>query len=125
MPFIRFRLGDQVTPGDAPFTLKEVQGRLIDRFVLPDGSTFHPFTLVNPLLHEAPWLLQYQLVQERADRIRVRLVPLPGEDPPAQADDAVRRTLSGRLGASVSVEIEMSEYIPAGPNGKFRPYYRA
>ncbi len=125
MPFIRFRLGDIVTRAEAPYTLKEIQGRLIDRFVLPDGSSIHPFTLVNPLLHHAPWLLQYQLVQERADRIRVRLVPLPGAYPTPYALEAVRATLQGRLGAAVSVEVELAERIPAGANGKFRPYYRA
>jgi phenylacetate-CoA ligase len=125
MPFIRFGLGDMVTRGETPSTLKEIQGRLIDRFVLPDGSTIHPFTLVNPLLHNAPWLLQYQLVQERADRIRVKLVPMHGAHPTPHAVEAVRKTLSGRLGAAVSVEVELAEHIPAGANGKSRPYYRA
>jgi phenylacetate-CoA ligase len=125
MPFIRFRLGDMVTRGDEPSTLNEIQGRLIDRFVLPDGSTIHPFTLVNPLLHNAPWLLQYQLVQERTDRIRVKLVPMPGAHPTPCAFDAVRKTLTARLGAAVSVEVELTEHIPADASGKFRPYYRA
>ena len=47
MPFIRFRLGDLVTRGPLQCpcgatnsTLMQVQGRLIDRFVLPDGRTF-------------------------------------------------------------------------------------
>jgi phenylacetate-CoA ligase len=124
MPFIRFRLGDIVTRGEAPSTLKEIQGRLIDRFVLPDGSTIHPFTLVNPLLHSAPWLLQYQLVQERTGRILVKLVPMPDAHPTPYAVEAVRTMLNARLGAAVSVEIELAEQIPTGATGKFRPYYR-
>jgi phenylacetate-coenzyme A ligase PaaK-like adenylate-forming protein len=125
MPFIRFRLGDIVTRGDAPFSLKEIQGRLIDRFVLPDGSTVHPYTLVNPLLQEAPWLLQYQLVQERTDRIRVMLVPMRGAHPTQHAVETVRTTLNRHLGAAIRVEVELTERIPPDPNGKFRPYYRA
>lgn len=124
MPFIRFRLGDIVTRGEAPYTLQEIQGRLIDRFVLPDGSSIHPFTLVGPLVHEAPWLLQYQIVQERADRIRVRLVALPEAHPTPHAVEAVRATLNERLGTSVRVEAELAERIPASESGKFRPYYR-
>jgi phenylacetate-CoA ligase len=125
MPFIRFRLGDVVTLGEAPWTLREIQGRLIDRFVLPDRSTIHPFVLVNPLLHNAPWLLQYQLVQELPDRIRVKLVPMPGAHPTTHALESVRKVLGDRLGATVSVEIELTDHIPADATGKFRPYYRA
>jgi phenylacetate-CoA ligase len=125
MPFIRYRQGDVVTRGETPSTLTEIQGRLVDGFVLPDGSTVHPYTLVNPLLDAAPWLRQYQLVQERADRIRVQLVPLPGVQPAPDAMETVRKALHGRLAAGVEVAIELTDYLPPGANGKFRPYYRA
>lgn len=125
MPCIRFRPRGHSKSGGAPSTLKEIQGRLIDRFVLPDGSTIHPFTLVNPLLHIAPWLLQYQLVQERTGRILVKLVPIRDAHPTPYAVEAVRTTLNPRLGGTVSVEIELAEQIPNGASGTFRPYYRA
>lgn len=125
MPFLRFRLGDLVTRGESPSTLKEIQGRSMDRFVLPGGSSLHPYALVNPLLRSAPWLRQFQLVQEREDRILVKLVPSAGAYPAPDAVEAVRRVLSALLGAGVVVVVELAECIPPEANGKFRPYYRA
>lgn len=125
MPFLRFRLGDLVTLGESPSTLKEIQGRSMDRFVLPGGSSLHPYALVKPLLQNAPWSRQFQLIQERDGRIRVKLVPLAGADPAPEAVDAVRRALNELLGAGVVVEVELTECIAPEANGKFRPYYRA
>ncbi|MCZ7384318.1 MAG: hypothetical protein O8C63_06155 [Candidatus Methanoperedens sp.] len=130
MPFIRFRLGDQVTRGEdrcacgAPNSiLARVEGRVADRFELPDGRSVHPYTLVASLVMHAPWLRRYQIVQEQIDRIRVRLVPMPGETPAADALTGVRQILAERLGRDIYVEIEVVDEIPAGPSGKFRPYY--
>jgi hypothetical protein len=96
-----------------------------DRFVLPDGRSIHPYTLVNPLLNQAPWLRQYQLIQERADRIRVKLVPVPDRHPEPEAIAALGRILASASGVGVGVDVEMVDRIWPAPNGKFRPYYRA
>lgn len=130
MPFIRFRLGDQVTRGEARCpcgasnsTLARVVGRVMDRFALRDGSSVHPYTLINPLLEHAPWLRRYQIVQERLDRIAVKVVPITGQAPTADALAVFRQALVENLGAGVSVHVEVVSEIPAGANGKFRPYY--
>ena len=125
MPFLRFRLGDLVTLGESPSTLKEIQGRSMDRFVLPGGISLHPYALVKPLLQCAPWSRQFQLIQEREDRIRVKLVPSAGAHPAPEAVEAVRLILGAQLGPRVVVEVDLAECIPPGANGKFRPYYRA
>jgi phenylacetate-CoA ligase len=124
MPFLRFRLGDLVTRGRTGSTLARVQGRLVDRFHLPDGSSIHPYTLVNPLVNQAPWVRQYQLIQERAGGILVKLVPLPGKQPEPEAVAAIKGVLAGRLGSDVRLEMEIVDRIPAEASGKFRPYYR-
>ena len=44
MPFIRYRLGDQVELGDGVGPnrwLRAIDGRVTDRFQLPDGRRLH------------------------------------------------------------------------------------
>jgi phenylacetate-CoA ligase len=130
MPFIRFRLGDLVTrgPGCCPCgapnsILARIQGRVADYFNLPDGRSIHPYTLVNPIVDQARWVGQYQIVQERFDFVSAKLAPLPGETPGPEAVGAVRRILCEGLGSRVSVQVELVKAIAAAPNGKFRPYF--
>jgi phenylacetate-CoA ligase len=128
MPFIRYRLNDLVTLGETPCscgapvsTLSRILGRTIEQFVLPDGKLIHPYALVLPLLAEAPWLRRYQIVQDRADRLLVKIVPLtlPG----AEAVAAVARRLAAALDGQLAVDVELVEAIPSEPSGKYRPYY--
>jgi phenylacetate-coenzyme A ligase PaaK-like adenylate-forming protein len=116
--------GEDRCPCGAPnSTLAGVQGRMADRFELPDGRSVHPYTLVSPLLTLAPWLRRYQIVQEQPDRIRVKLVPMPGQTSAADSLASIRQIYAQRLGEGISVEVEVVEEIPAGSSGKFRPYY--
>jgi phenylacetate-CoA ligase len=130
MPFIRFRLGDQVVRGEARCscgapnsTLARVAGRVMDRFALRNGRSVHPYTLINPLLQCAPWLRRYQIVQEDLERLLVKLVPLAGKSPTADDFAGLRQAMVDNLGTSVSVRFEVVDEIPASANGKFRPYY--
>jgi hypothetical protein len=77
--------------------------------------------LVLPLLAEAPWLRRYQIVQDRADRVLVKIVPLT--HPGAEAVAAVARRLATALQGQLAVEVELVEDIPLEPSGKYRPYY--
>jgi phenylacetate-CoA ligase len=128
MPFIRYRLNDLVTRGETPCccgapvsTLSRILGRTVEQFVLPDGKLIHPYALVLPLLAEAPWLRRYQIVQDRADRVLVKIIPslYPG----AEAVAAVARRLAAAVEGQLAVEIELVEEIPSEPSGKYRPYY--
>ncbi len=130
MPFIRYRLGDLVSRGPdrcicgAPnLTLAEVHGRVVDRFSFPGGHSVHPYTLVRVILSNGGWVRRFQIIQETVQLIRVKLVALPGEDPPAGGLADIRRILSERLGTEVLVEVDVVDQIPAAPNGKFRPYF--
>jgi phenylacetate-CoA ligase len=130
MPFIRYRLEDVVVRGPsgcpcgAPnFTLAQIHGRTFDRFELPGGRSIHPYSLATTLVRSASWLRQFQIVQERSDRIRLKLVLMEGSRPPADWSCEMRRIFSERLGEGVRVEMEWVDRIPKEPNGKFRPYY--
>ena len=129
MPFIRFALGDLVTrgPDRCPCgahssILAGINGRIADRFELPGGRSVHPYTLVNPLMERGPWVRQYQIVQDRFDRVKVKLAPLHGENPPAEGVAAVQQVLRERLGPGIGLEVELVSHIPAAPSGKQRPY---
>ncbi len=126
MPFIRYRLGDIVTQGSAtcrcgrPFaTIRSVQGRMIDHFPLPDGRLLHPYELVRVLgAQAAGWIGQYQLTQERKDRVVLRLVPrsAPPPDGPARLQSALKSV----LGPDVALEVLLVPGIDVEASGKFR-----
>jgi phenylacetate-CoA ligase len=130
MPFLRYRLADLARRGPdpcpcgAPFaTLLEVQGRTAEMFHLPEGRQVHPYAMLNALVHESPWLRQYQLVQERPDLIRVRVAGL--DHATAEQGERLRRSLAETCGGGVHIELEAVDEIRPEPNGKFKPYYRA
>lgn len=126
MPFIRYRLGDVVTKGSAtcqcgrPFsTLRDIQGRMIDYFPLPSGRVIHPYEIVLLLIQqEDSWIRQYQLIQERTDRIVLRVVP--STPPPQQQLVLLEKEVSTLLGQGVEFHISLVPEIRLEPNGKFR-----
>jgi phenylacetate-CoA ligase len=126
MPFIRYRLGDIVTKGSEtcrcgqPFsTIRTVQGRMIDYFPLPGGRAIHPYEIVLILLHDAAsWIRQYQLVQEREDRIVLRVAPSTIPSPQQLA--SLEETVTPLLGQGVKFQVVLVPEIQVEPSGKFR-----
>jgi phenylacetate-CoA ligase len=126
MPFIRYRLGDLVTQGDtpcgcgAPFsTIFTVQGRMLDYFPLANGRLFHPYELVMIILEQGTgWIGQYQLTQERRDRVVLRVVPRM--TPSAEHLAGFERAALERLGPGIEFEVVLVPDIALERNGKFR-----
>jgi phenylacetate-CoA ligase len=125
MPFIRYSLGDIVTKGSEtcrcgqPFSaIRGIQGRMIDYFPLPGGRMIHPYEIVLALLQEAPWIRQYQLIQEREDRIALRVVP--SITPTPQELARLKEAVSKLLGRDVEFRVVLVPEIQLEPNGKFR-----
>jgi phenylacetate-CoA ligase len=127
MPFIRYRLEDSVIKGkDAcgcgkPFsTIRSILGRTSEYFPLPDGREIHAYDLMNEVWAES-WVRRVQIIQERRDRVVVRLVP---------ADELLAKTrlpalkekLLGVTGSDVEVVIALQSEIPSAPAGKSRIY---
>jgi phenylacetate-CoA ligase len=130
MPFLRYPLGDLVTRGPlrcpcgAPnSTLQSIQGRTIDRFPLPDGTTIHPYHLLGPLVRNAPWLRRYQIIQEKIDCIVVRVVALAGQAPTQDDLGRLRLRMAEAVGAGIRITLELLKELPPAESGKFRPYY--
>jgi len=127
MPLIRFRIGDVARQGSslcecgAPFaTVQGVQGRMLDMFPLPDGRVIHAFLLTERLIMADPeWIENFQLTQERIDRVAMRIVPRA--EPTAARIEKLRALGAELLGAGVRFELSIVDSIPSELSGKFRP----
>jgi phenylacetate-CoA ligase len=126
MPFLRYRIGDLATRADGcrcglPFaSIGEIQGRMIDYFPLPDGRLLHPYEIVSRLVWgPGEWLRQYQLVQERRDRVVLYAVT-DGPPSPERLEE-IGRPVRPMLGPAVEFEVRVVERIPVESTGKLRP----
>jgi phenylacetate-CoA ligase len=125
MPFIRYRLGDIVTRDEEtcacglPFAkIRTIQGRMLDFFHLPDGRWVHPYEIIEGIDDRIEWISQYQLVQERVDRIVLLFVPVG--DVPAARIAEFERFAAGVVGPRVEICAQPVPEIPPGEGGKFR-----
>jgi phenylacetate-CoA ligase len=127
MPFIRYRLGDIVTRGElrcgcgeAFSTIRAIQGRAIDSFILPDGRIIHPYQILSSLMAGADsWIRQYQLLQESRHCIVLRVIPKDGLV--SDQVSRVERSVLPLLGPGVEFRVQLLDRIPLEPTGKFRP----
>lgn len=128
MPFIRFSLGDIVTEGRTscacgqPFsTLRDIRGRVVDYFPMPDGRLMHPYELAAAMKDDGmAWVGRYQIVQEAPHRIVFTAVPRI--NPTAAQLDSIRASARGVLGPEVVFEVRLVGRIDPGQSGKFRVY---
>ena len=121
MPFIRYRLGDRVVLGEnaGPYlSLRSIEGRTADRFVLPGGRRVHGYTLGEAVESSALEVRRFQIVQERRDRFTIRLVLRRSDEAEMES---LRVEIQRRLAPGVEVEIEVVESLD--PEGrKFRSF---
>lgn len=122
MPFIRYRLGDGVVRGalDGGYsTLESIEGRTIDRFMLPSGKIVHGYTLGEKIETSELPVQRFQITQEQRDRFRVRLmfrsIPSSVVTPLA---DGIRSCLE----PGVEVHIEQVESFDNNVGKKFYPF---
>jgi phenylacetate-CoA ligase len=125
MPFVRYFLGDEgvagptLCPCGAPFsTLSEISGRRVDYLRLPDGRELYAAVAAHAIQAFAPWVEQYELVQERLDRIVIQMVAVPRPTPAAVSH--LRSSLEDLLGREVDIRLEFVLEIAPGPGEKFR-----
>jgi phenylacetate-CoA ligase len=121
-PLIRFRLGDLAAWDSEPClcgssmpVLKEVVGRVEDVVVGQDGRQMVRF---HGIFVGQPSVIEGQIVQERLDRIRVKVVGTRHFGPADEQDIIVR--VKQRLGPRVQVVVEKVDGIPRTPAGKFK-----
>lgn len=124
MPFIRYRIGDLATRGPAcgcgaPFsTIGDIQEH-IECFTLPDGRLLHPSQIAARLAWgPREWMRQYQLVQERRDR--VVLYAVAAESASDERLEGIGRVVRPILGPGVEFDVRLVPSIPSEPTGKTR-----
>jgi hypothetical protein len=92
---------------------------MIDYFPLPDGRLLHPYEIVTRLVWgPREWLRQYQLVQERPDRVVLYAVT---DGLSAERLEEIGRTVRPLLGPAVEFEVRVVDRIQEESSGKLRP----
>jgi phenylacetate-CoA ligase len=123
-PLLRFRVGDvsalmpgECTCGRSARRIADVTTKAEDLVVTPDGRLVSPSVLTHPFkpIHH---LRMSQIIQERIDLLRVKLVP-GGEFGPADEAKLVA-ALQERVGAGMRIEVEIVTEISRERSGKFR-----
>lgn len=123
MPLIRYEVGDRgaVSSLDAYCAcgrtlpmIQQVEGRMDDVVLTPDGRRVGR---LGPVFRGELPVRQAQIIQERIDFLRVKVVPAP--EYTAKTDQAIRDRLRDRVG-NMEIEIETVEAIPKSANGKTR-----
>lgn len=124
MPLVRYEMGDR---GFAPDTtaacvcgrllpvLEGFEGRTADLLFTPAGS---PVGLLDTIFHSGLHMREAQIVQERRNLIRIRIVPAAGFSDADRID--MQKGVQARLGAEVAVIVDVVDEIERTPAGKFR-----
>jgi phenylacetate-CoA ligase len=122
MPLIRYRVGDcgQVPREDESCAcgrtlplMTSIDGRTDDILWSRDGRRVYR---LEPVLYGVP-LHEAQIVQERVDRVRVRVVPAAGFT--GEGERIIADRIRERMG-DVGVEFERVAAVPRTAAGKFR-----
>lgn len=123
MPFIRYEIGDVGVKSDEkcpcgrglPF-MKIIEGRLADFIVLPSGRMVSPYSLTCAM-ETVPGIARYQIVQERRNKIVVRLVR--GKQFSPEVFSKIIEKFQALLKEEVEIEFKVMEVIPKDSQ-KFR-----
>ena len=79
----------------------------------------HPYEITLILKRDADsWIRQHQLIQEREDRIILRVVP--SNTPPPQEILKLEKSVTTVLGQGVEFRVILVPEIQLEPSGKFR-----
>jgi len=128
MPLIRYDLGDIATASDnAPCpcgralqTIESINGRACDIVCTPNGAALLPQFFFIGAFKTLEKVDRYQIIQERLDRINIKLVASPGCDQP-KCERALANEVTQATRGSLKVEFDWVHEIPLSGRGKFRP----
>lgn len=124
MPLFRYCLNDEAemtrTPcecGRGHVMIKRLIGRRDDYVLTPTGVRITAPTL-RQTLNDLDAVREFQITQETAHRVRVRIVA--NEDWRDSALETARSRLDGFLNGSMDIEVERVDLIERAASGKFR-----
>jgi phenylacetate-CoA ligase len=123
MPLIRYDTndigitGDEACPCGRPYPLlKEICGRSGDFLFTPEGRAVHSL-LFAYIFDELPWVKEYQVVQERLDRITIRVIPDRGFEE-QKLDNA--RALIQKQSEAWNVDFTVVSHLEKTRSGKYK-----
>jgi len=107
--------------GAGPYmTLRRIDGRTIDRFLLPDGRQLHGYTLGEAVEASRLGVRRFRIIQEKRDRFLVELVLY--EDPAGQSLPRLKRHLGEILGPGVNVALRVVPALMPMGSRKFHTF---
>lgn len=131
MPFIRYRQGDLASIDERPRcpcgrtfrALVGLEGRKLDRFVLPSGRTLTSGWLLDAsysfLFDVGADIAAFTLVQESPSRITIEIVP--GRRYTAAMTGAIEARFAALVGEPVEVRVELVPALRRAGGGKHHP----
>jgi phenylacetate-CoA ligase len=126
MPFIRYANGDRAVAassnsicpcGRGLATLQKVTGRRLDVLTSPDGRRI-PGEFFPHLMKEFSGIKRFQVIQERPDTVRLRIVANDFFSP--QQWRRLERCIRQELGPALTVDVQMVDEIPLTTAGKLQ-----
>jgi phenylacetate-CoA ligase len=123
MPFIRYVVGDVLTPAsDDPCAcgctfpkIQVLQGRADDWLYTAGGLKVSPLIFV---VASIPGVLQYRMTQTGYEHLIVDILPGPGYSPDTLKN--VEAHVLEVMGPGLRVEVRQVDHIPKEPSGKMR-----
>jgi phenylacetate-CoA ligase len=129
MPLVRYDLGDVATAADGracacgrslPIGIESLSGRACDLIRVPGGGVLLPQFFFIGAFKKLERVRSYQVVQEREDRITVRIVPEDGCDRPT-SERNVREEIERATKGALGVDFAWVQAIELSGLGKLRP----
>jgi phenylacetate-CoA ligase len=123
MPFIRYLVGDTARMAGEPCAcgrsypmIASLEGRVADYVRTPEGEYISGISLTENFAMVLDGVKQMQIVQDRIDHLRFRVVPCGEADLRGQIAALVRE----RFGDSMHHDIEYVRSIQSETSGKYR-----
>ncbi|MCD4730169.1 MAG: hypothetical protein K8R74_06200 [Bacteroidales bacterium] len=125
MPLIRYKIGDvgilaksQCACGRGFPLLESITGRTADYVVTPEGKYISGISLTENFAMKLPEIKQLQIVQDKIDHLKLRIVCNNFED--NQLKIRINELFKDRFGSTMKYDIEYVKSIQQEISGKYR-----
>ena len=124
MPFIRYEIGDLAvwstktcSCGRGLPMLEKISGRVLDIIRTPNGKSV-PGEFFPHLMKDFKGIEQFQIIQEKLDKLTVKLVTENGMNEEMLGE--IKKHISEIMGENCSIEYKFVDAIPLTKTGKHR-----